>query len=142
MIVEFYKDNAINYKFDDDADQVLKNERDDLSGDINDAINDGETPPPKSKKLDLLPRLAAALHVLVYTMECALAGHEEAEIPITISKDTLEMAKFYLEHVESQKYMFCEVRHKKTIIFQNSLIIIVFCKLGSSSMLIMHYLHK
>ena len=55
MIVEFHKNNAINYKFDDDADQVLKNERDDLSGDINDAINDGETPPPKSKKLDLLP---------------------------------------------------------------------------------------
>ena len=47
MIVEFHKDNAINYKFDDDADQVLKNECDDLSGDINDAINDGETPPPK-----------------------------------------------------------------------------------------------
>ena len=84
---------------------MLKNEHDDLSGDINDAINDGETPQPKSKKLDLLPRLAAALHVLVYTMECALAGHEEAEIPITISKDTLEMAKFYLEHVEGQKYM-------------------------------------
>ena len=141
MIVEFHKDNAINYKFDDDADQVLKNERDDLSGDINDAINDGETPPPKSKKLDLLPRLAPALHVLVYTMECALAGHEEAETPITISKDTLEMAKFYLEHVESQKYMFCEIRHKKTIIFQNSLSKF-FCKLGSSSMLIMHYLHK
>ena len=47
MIVEFHKYNAINYKFDDDADQVLKNKRDDLSGDINDAINDGETPPPK-----------------------------------------------------------------------------------------------
>ena len=48
MIVEFHKDSAINYKFnDDDADQVLKNERDNLSGDINDAINDGETPPPK-----------------------------------------------------------------------------------------------
>ena len=30
MIVEFHKDNAINYKFDDDADQVLKNERDDF----------------------------------------------------------------------------------------------------------------
>lgn len=57
---------------------------------------------PSQKKLDLLPRLAAALHVLVYTMECALAGHEKAEIPITISKDTLEMAKFYLEHVGSQ----------------------------------------
>ena len=109
MIVEFHKDNAIHYQFDDDAGQVLKNQRDEFSGDINDAINDGETPPPKSKKLDLLPRLAAALHVLIYTMECALAGHEEPQIPITISKDTLEMANFYLEHVESQKYMFCEV---------------------------------
>ena len=121
MIVEFHKHNAINYKFDDDADQVLKKERGDLSGDINDAINDGETPPPKSKKLDLLPRLAAALYVLVYAMECALAGHEEAEFPISISTDTLEIGKFYLEHVESQKCMFCEVRDRKTVIFQNSL---------------------
>ena len=46
MIIEFHKDNAINYKFDDDdADQVLKIECENLSGDINDAINDGETPP-------------------------------------------------------------------------------------------------
>ena len=90
MIVEFHKDNAMNYKFDDDAEQVFKNERDDLSGDINDAINNGETPPPKSKKLDLLPRLAAVLNVLVYTMECALAGHEEAEIPITIPRTLLK----------------------------------------------------
>ena len=51
MIVEFHKDNAKNYKFEDDAEQVLKNERDDFSGDINDAISDGETPPPKSKKI-------------------------------------------------------------------------------------------
>ena len=47
MIVEFHKDNAIHYQFDDDAGQVLKNQRDKFSGDINDAINDGETPPPK-----------------------------------------------------------------------------------------------
>ena len=102
MVVEFHKDNAVNYKFQDDAEQVLKNERDDFSGDRNDAISDGETPSPESKKLDLLPRLAAALHVLIDTMECALAGHEQAEIPITIPKDTLEMANFYLEHIESQ----------------------------------------
>ena len=113
MIFKFHKDNAVNYKFDDDAEQVLKK--------MNVMIYLVTLMMPLTmekhhhpcKKIDLLPQLAAALHVLVYTMECVLAGHEEAEILITIFKDTIEMAKFYLEHVESQKYMFCEVRHTK-----------------------------
>ncbi len=110
MIVQFHTDNAVEYKFDDEAEKAMRNERDAFTADINDAINDGETTPPKSKKLDLLPRMATTLHVLHHTMECALADHE-LTIPTTISKDTLKKAKLYVDHVENQKYMLCEVRN-------------------------------
>ena len=76
MIVQFHTDNAVEYKFDDEGEKAMKNERYAFTCDINDAINDGEITPPKSKKLDLLPRMAATLHVLYYAMECALADHE------------------------------------------------------------------
>ena len=41
MIVQFHTDNAVEYKFDDEAEKAMKNERDVFTGDINDAINDG-----------------------------------------------------------------------------------------------------
>lgn len=53
--------------------------------------------------------MSATLHVLHHAMECALADHE-LTIPTTISKDTLEKVKLYVDHVENQKYMLCEVR--------------------------------
>jgi hypothetical protein len=58
MIVEFHTHNVVQYKFEDEAEQVTKKEQDDFTSEINDAISDGEVTPPKSKKLDLLPRLA------------------------------------------------------------------------------------
>jgi hypothetical protein len=48
------------------------------------------------------------LHVLEYTLECALAWHE-VDIPTTINKDTLAKAQLYLNYVEGQKHMLCEV---------------------------------
>ena len=87
MIVEFHSNNGVEYNLDEEAEIAMKNERDAFTADINDAILDGETTPPKSKRLDLLPRLACTLHVLEYTLECAL----------------------YLNYVEGQKHMLCEV---------------------------------
>jgi hypothetical protein len=39
MIVQFHTDNAVEYKFDYEAERAMKNERDVFTGDINDAIN-------------------------------------------------------------------------------------------------------
>ena len=77
----------------------MRNKRDAFTADINDAIDDGETTPPKPKKLDLLPRMTAPLHVH-HTIECALADHK-LTIPTTISKDTLEKAILFVDHVEN-----------------------------------------
>ena len=41
MIIQFHTDNAVEYKFDEEAEKAMKNERDVFTGDINDAINDG-----------------------------------------------------------------------------------------------------
>ena len=69
MIFEFHSNNGVEYNLDEEAEIAMKNERDAFTADINDAILDGETTPPKSKRLDLLPRLACTLHVLEYTLE-------------------------------------------------------------------------
>ena len=90
-IVQFHTDNAVQYTFDDEAEDAIKSERDAFSTDINDAMDDGETTPPKSKQLDLLPRMATTLHVFQRAFECTLAGHE-VTIPAIISKETLEKA--------------------------------------------------
>ncbi len=73
MIVEFHTHNVVQYKFEDEGEQVPKKEQDDFTGEINDAISDGEMTPPKSKKLDLLPRLATKLHVFIHTMQWPLS---------------------------------------------------------------------
>ncbi|XP_028408491.1 uncharacterized protein LOC114540209 [Dendronephthya gigantea] len=109
LITQFHTDNVVKYTFDDEAEDAMRNERDAFISDINDAIADGETTPPKSKKLDLLPRMAATLHVLQHAMECALAAQEDmSTIPTTIPKETFEKAKLYVDHVENQKHMLCE----------------------------------
>jgi hypothetical protein len=52
--------------------------------------------------------MVVTLHVLKHILECTLAGHK-VDIPTTITKDMLAKAQLYLNYVESQKHMLCEV---------------------------------
>lgn len=110
-ILHFHKFNQVQYTLHEQAECLLNKERDTLTAEINEAIIAGEFSPPKSKKLDLLPRIATALHVLEKSLECVLAGHDII-IPSVISKETLEKAKLFVEHLESQKFVLCEVKIK------------------------------
>lgn len=75
---------------------------------VNEAIKNGKIP-PKSKMLELVPRMAAALHVLNHTMNDLLAGVPTSPPPTEISKSTLENATEFVQHLESQKGILCQV---------------------------------
>ena len=97
------------YTFDEEAKQLLKSKKDEFIGEVNGAIQDGSYPPPKSKKLDLIPRVAAALHAFTIGMNNVLAGHADVEIPTVIPLQTLQRAISYVNYLETQKHMLCEV---------------------------------
>ena len=74
--------------------------------DDNDAIREGGVP-PKSKTLELVPRMAAALHVLNHNMMHLLAGVPSTPPLVQIAKRTLERASEFVQHLESQKEILC-----------------------------------
>jgi hypothetical protein len=63
-----------SYSFDEEAQQLLKTKKDAFIAEVNDAIKDGSSVPPKSKQLDLIPRLATALHVFTVGLNNLLSG--------------------------------------------------------------------
>ena len=104
IVATVHTRDAVQYTL--DAGTLIKNERDAFTNDINNAILDGETTLPKSKRLDLLLRLAAMFHVFEHVLQNALAGHiDDLTIPTVITKDTLNEAKLYVDYVESQKHV-------------------------------------
>jgi hypothetical protein len=103
------EDQSTTYTFHEDAKQLLKSLKDNFITDVNEAIQDGSFVPPKSKKLDLIPRVAASLHVFTTALYNFLSGHTENQIPATISRSTLECAVKYVNHLEMQKHMLCQV---------------------------------
>ena len=96
------------FSFDEDAQQHLRDYVDQFVADVNVAILAGQVP-PKSKTPELIPRLAAALHVFNHVMKEILEGLPESQPPATISKTTLQNAAAFVNHLESQKEILCQV---------------------------------
>ena len=75
---------------------------------VNESIEEG-VPPPKSKRVDLLKRIAVCLYILTYTLSHLICGRK----PRAISKDTdlemVEKALLLLEYAESQKQLVIDV---------------------------------
>ena len=78
----------LHFTFDQDAQQLLRHNIDQFVAEVNEAIKDGKIP-PKSKMPELVPRMAAALHLLNHTMNDLLAGVPTSPPPTQISKSTL-----------------------------------------------------
>ncbi len=97
------------YTFQEDAKALLKSQKDLFVAQVNKAIRDGLFLPPKSKQLDLIPHITTVLHVFTLALQNLLSGHEQDKIPKTISINTLNCAVKYINHLESQKHMLCEV---------------------------------
>lgn len=98
----------IHYSFDTSARELLRENIDQFVSDVNDAIRDGKVP-PKSKLPELVPRVATALHVFNHTMTELLAGVPPTAPPTQITKSTLEKATEFVQHLESQKDILCQV---------------------------------
>lgn len=99
----------LHFTFDQDAQQLLRHNIDQFVAEVNEAIKDGKIP-PKSKMPELVPRMAAALHVLNHTMNDLLAGVPTSPPPTQISKSTLENATEFVQHLESQKGILYQVK--------------------------------
>ena len=109
------------YEFHDEGKQFLKNKKDTFVAEVNEAIQDGSVIPPKSKQMDLVPRVAAALHVFTAVFTNISAGHDEDPIPTVIDLQTLQHAEKYVTYLETQKNLICQVnKHVHIILVSNS----------------------
>lgn len=97
-----------HYTFTEEALETLTSLKDDFIKDVNDAIQNGNVP-PKSKKIDLLQRVATSLHVFNFITDALLQGRKPLAPPTQISLQTLQQAKRYVEYAETQKEIVMEV---------------------------------
>ena len=107
QIIKGIEENT-KFTFDDDAFQLLRETIDHFVIEVNDAIREGKVP-TKSKTPELVPRMAAALHVFNHSMVQLLAGVPSTPPPTQITKTTLERALAFIQHLESQKDILCQV---------------------------------
>ena len=107
-----YTKNDVTYTFDEGARHLLADMNTNFTAEVNAAILDGIMP-PKSKKSDLVPRVAMALHVFTEVVQSALNGHELHECSLAIPMDTFQRALAFVEHLESQKDVLCQVKTKQ-----------------------------
>ena len=97
-----------SFKFSSDATEKLTFLKDDFIKEVNEAIQHGSVP-PKSKKIDLLQRLAASLHVFNHVTEALIQGQKPSAPPRAISLDTLNKAKLFVDYTDTQKEIVMEV---------------------------------
>lgn len=102
-------DNTV-YSFDANGKRLLRDTLTAFIQTYNQDIKDGYMP-PKSKAPELIPRIATSLHVLNHIMEEVLLGQSSSEPPTTISHSTLQTAIDYVQHLESQKDIMCQVNY-------------------------------
>ena len=62
-------DKSIEFVFDDEGKELLREKMDEFVTEVSEAIRDGKVP-PKSKNPELIPRIACALHVFNHAMKC------------------------------------------------------------------------
>ncbi|CAB4025294.1 Hypothetical predicted protein, partial [Paramuricea clavata] len=111
LIQQIHQDNPEEYNFETEAIRLLQQMNSSFTADVNAAILDGVMP-PKSKKSDLVPRIALALHVFTHATSSLLNGQPLEQCPTMISKQTLERAVKFVEHLELQKDALCQARVK------------------------------
>ena len=119
LIQQIHQDNPEEYNFETEAIRLLQQMNSSFTADVNAAILDGVMP-PKSKKSDLVPRIALALHVFTHATSSLLNGQPLEQCPTMISKQTLERAVKFVEHLELQKDALCQVKRNIFATYYNS----------------------
>ena len=109
-----HDNGQLQFTFKPNAQQLLRDNIDQFVAEVNEAIRDSKVP-LKSKMPELVPRVAAALLVFNHTMTELLTGVPASFPPAEISKSTLENANEFVQHLESQKDLLCQVSNPATI---------------------------
>nr|XP_054762187.1 uncharacterized protein LOC129268685 [Lytechinus pictus] len=105
QVVENLHEKGVKYSFSEDCEEELDKQNELYIEAINQAIVDGISP-PQTKKIDLLIRLAAPIHVLNSVVEDLLMGRQPDAPNQLIGLESLVAAQKLVEHVEGQKETF------------------------------------
>lgn len=106
-ISRLHENNRV-YSFSDDAQNVLHILNEQFIADINDALKEGTTL-PKCKKVDIVQRIAVAVHIFDHVCSCLLQGVAPTLPAEQIPAAVLQHALKYVEWAEDQKTIFIEV---------------------------------
>lgn len=109
-----------NYKFDDEAQELLHELSKQEIEEINDALKEG-MPVPKCKKCDLIKRLAGCLHIFNHIAGQLLNGCKPPPTPQRITKASVEGAQKILQYANTQKQIATEVITKNLLFLQMSI---------------------
>lgn len=102
----------LRFHFSDEAQQIIREHNDQFEAEVNEAIREGKVP-PKSKLPELVPRIAATLHLFNQVMTELLAGVPATAPPRQIERSILEKVSDLANHLESQKSILCQVSYKQ-----------------------------
>jgi len=119
-------DENVEFVFDHEGKELLREKMDQFVAEVNEAIRDGKGP-PKSKMPELIPRIACALNVFNHAMEQLLAGVPLSQPDTMISKTTLENAASFVDHLETQKEILCQVINCKQVNFHSNIKLCLLC---------------
>jgi len=96
------------YTLTDNALELLNLINEEFISEVNTAITEG-LPPPKTKKVEIILRVAVAIHILDSVTQDLLSSNEPNPPANNIEKTTVEKAQKYVTWAESQKEIFVEV---------------------------------
>ena len=97
------------YKFTDDAQELMNNFQSQEIQEIDEAITEGN-PPPKCKKMDLIKKLATALHIFNHVASNLLQGIQSPPPAMRVPKQSVQAAEKFVVFADSQKQIATEVR--------------------------------
>lgn len=97
-----------SYTFSAEGEEKLKRLKDEFIIEVNDAIKEGNVL-LKSKKINLLQRVAASLHIFNHVTAELLEGRQPTRPPREIALETLRRAQRFVEFAETQKEIVMEV---------------------------------
>ena len=110
QVVENLHERGVTYTFTHECEEELDRINENYIDSINQAIVEGLAP-PQSKKIDLVIRLAAPIHVLTSVLSNLLRRSQPVPPAREIKKESLDAALAFVEYVESQKETFLTVSY-------------------------------
>ena len=97
-----------DYSFTQAARKVIQSIETEFITELNEAITQG-IPSPKSKRANLVKRMAVSLHVLTHIVSDLVEGRKPRSPSKEVTLDTVKKCLLLLEYCESQKQIVIEV---------------------------------